>query len=106
MGFVSPDHPADLVVVSNAVSPSARRRGVGRRLHEKAADDARERGAVRLLEPAWPGDPSGIAFLRALDFVPQDLPGTTRLYGVPAYPDQEWGRVDRAIFVRELGADD
>ena len=95
----------DFVIVSAAVAPGLRRHGVGRRLHEGAAADALEHGAARLVEPAWPGDPVAIAFLRAAGFVPEGLPGTRRLYGVPAYPDQEWGREDRAIFVRELAAE-
>lgn len=106
VGFLSPGHPADFVIVSAAVAPGLRRHGVGRRLHEGAAADALEHGAARLVEPAWPGDPVATAFLRAAGFVPEGLPGTRRLYGVPAYPDQEWGREDRAIFVRELAAGD
>lgn len=102
VAFVSPDHPADLVIVAAAVHPAMRRRGVGRRLHEAAAADARERGATRLVEPAWPGDPVAIAFLRSIGFRPEDVPGTRRLYGVPAWPDQEYGREDRAIMLRPL----
>ena len=105
VGFASPDHPADLVIVAAAVHPALRRRGVGRRLHEAAATDARERGATRLVEPAWPGDPVSIGFLRAIGFVPEDRPGTRRLYGVPAWPDQEFGREDRAIMICDLGAE-
>lgn len=104
VAFASPDHPGDLVIVAAATHPSLRRRGVGRRLHEAAEADAREHGASRLVEPAWPGDPVAIRFLRAIGFSPEELPGTRLLYGVPAWPDQEFGREDRAIMVRPLAA--
>lgn len=101
-GFVSPDHPDQAVVVMAGTSPNLRRRGVGRRLHEQFEADARERGARRLVESIFPGDPGAVAFLRAIGFRPLDVPGTQRLYGVPAVADHEWGREDRAIFVRDL----
>lgn len=102
VAFLSPDHPTDLVIVAAAVHPGLRRRGAGRRLHEAAQADALEHGATRLVEPAWPGDPGAVAFLRAVGFAPEEAPGTRRLYGVPAFPDQEFGREDRAVFIRRL----
>lgn len=102
-GFVSPDRPAEAVIVMAGTSPNLRRRGVGRRLHEEFAADARERGAQQLIECVFPGDPAAVAFLRAIGFSPLDVPGTQRLYGVPAFPAHEWGRDDRAVFVRDLG---
>jgi ribosomal protein S18 acetylase RimI-like enzyme len=101
-GFISPDHPSDAVVVLAGASPNLRRRGVGRRLHEQLAADAQERGAARIVESIFPGDPGAVAFLRAIGFVPLDVPGTQRLYGIPAFANHEWGREDRSVFVREL----
>jgi ribosomal protein S18 acetylase RimI-like enzyme len=102
VAFVSPDHPADVVVVLGGTNPNLRRRGVGRRLHSQLASDAQERGARRILEAVFPGDPGAVAFLRAIGFVPLEMPGTQRLYGIPALANHEWGREDRSLFVRDL----
>jgi ribosomal protein S18 acetylase RimI-like enzyme len=101
-GFASPDHPREGVIVLAGTSPTLRRRGVGRRLHEQFLDDMGERGIERVIESVWPGDPAAVAFLRALGFRALDGPGTARLYGTPAFGGHEWGRDDRAVFVREM----
>jgi hypothetical protein len=51
----------------------------------------------------WPDDPIAIAFFRALGFVPDDGPGSRRLFGVPAFPDHEGDGQDRVVFVHRTG---
>jgi hypothetical protein len=50
----------------------------------------------------WPGNRVSVGFHRALGFVPEDGPGTQRLYGTPAYPDYDAEGDDRVVFSRPL----
>lgn len=102
VGFVSPDHPDEAYVHMIATSPNARRRGMGRLLYERFFDDAAARGARRVRAIDWPGNRVSVEFHRRLGFRPDDGPGTTRIYGVPAYPDYDAEGEDRVSFVREL----
>ncbi len=62
VGFVSIDFK---IVV---VAPGRRRRGMGRALVDIAGDVARDRGRPELIMGVVPGDPVGLAFLRATAF--------------------------------------
>jgi ribosomal protein S18 acetylase RimI-like enzyme len=104
VAFHSPDQPGELVLVALAVSPNLRRRGVARRLHDQLRTDAEVVGARRIVAAVFPGDPMAVAFLQASGYRPLETEGTTRLYGVPAFADHEWGREDRAVFILELPA--
>jgi GNAT superfamily N-acetyltransferase len=97
VGFVSPGHPDEAVIVCLAVGPSHRRRGVGRGLVERFAITAAERGAREVVAAIWPGDPITIAFHRAIGFEVDAGPGTQNRYGTPSFPDHDAEREDRAI---------
>lgn len=102
VGFISPDDRATAVCHLVGVAPSHRRRGIGRELYERFAADGRAAGAKRIVAVAWPGDPIAIKFHVRLGFEPYAGPGTQRLYGTPAVPNHDFGRVDRAILSRTL----
>jgi GNAT superfamily N-acetyltransferase len=106
VGFVlaqpSGDDPAVALVHAIAVNPNERRRGLGRALMERVADDLRAQGGRRLEATSWPGEPITTHFLRGVGFTPDDGPGTMRLFGTPAYPDYEGDGEDRARWTREL----
>ena len=52
----------------------------------------------------WPGNRLSIAFHQAIGFELEAGPGTQNLYGVPAYPDYDFGSEDRSVLVRRLHA--
>jgi ribosomal protein S18 acetylase RimI-like enzyme len=104
IGYRSADRPDIAVVHLVAVDPRLRRRGIARAMVDAFAGDAGAGGASRLEAVAWPDEPVAIAFFRGLGFVPEDGPGTQRLYGVPAFPDYEVGGEDRVLLVRALPA--
>lgn len=101
IGFVSPDVPSEAVIRLVAVAAWARRRGIGRALVERFAATAAERGATRIVAWVNPGDPAATAFLRALGFASDTVPGSRLMYGVPAVPDAGGRGEDLAPFVRE-----
>lgn len=103
LGFRSPDRPEQAVVQALAVDPSLRRRGIGRSLVERFAAQAAASGATSLVAPWRPDDPSGLAFLRDLGFVAEAGAGSSRIYGVPAYPDWAGPGEDRALMLRAIG---
>jgi ribosomal protein S18 acetylase RimI-like enzyme len=97
VGFVSPEHPDEAVIVCLAVHPSLRRRGIGRGLVARFAADAIDRGARWIVTALWPGDGVTLAFHRAVGFEFEAGAGTQNRYGTPSYPDYESEREDRAI---------
>jgi GNAT superfamily N-acetyltransferase len=101
VGFVSRDTPAEAVVHLVGVDPNVRRRGLGRHLVERFADDVRSAGATRLSAVVPPDDRGPLDFFRALGFRPLDGPGSVRLWGTPAFEDLDGPGADRAILVRE-----
>ena len=102
LGYRSPDDPTRAILHLVGVHPSHRGRGLGRALVDRFVADARSSG-VRTLEATTPPDARrAIGFLRALGFQPDDGPGTMRLYGTPATPDQEGDGEDRALLTRLL----
>jgi GNAT superfamily N-acetyltransferase len=98
VGFVSAERPEEAVVVCLAVHPSFRRRGIGRGLIERFADDARAGGARHVVTAIWPGDRATIDFHRAIGFEVEAGPGTQNRYGTPSFPGYESEHEDRAIF--------
>ena len=106
IGFVlaqrSGDDAATGLIGAIAVSPNERRHGIARALVERVAADVQAGGGRRLETVSWPGDPITTRFLRGVGFVPDDGPGTMRLFGTPAYPDYEGEDEDRARWTREL----
>jgi ribosomal protein S18 acetylase RimI-like enzyme len=102
VGFMSPDRPDEAYVHMVGTSPNHRRAGLGRALYEHFFEDARARGARRVIAVTWPGNRMSVAFHRALGFEPSAGLGTQNLYGTPAYPDYDADGGDRAVFSREL----
>lgn len=102
VGFVSPDHPDQAYVHMVATDPNHRGAGLGRALYERFFDDVRARGVRRVTTITWPGNRVSVGFHRAMGFMPEDGPGTQRLYGTPAYPDYDAEGDDRVVFSREL----
>jgi GNAT superfamily N-acetyltransferase len=102
VGLVAPDRPvAHLQLV--AVDPNRRRRGVGRALVDRFLEAARGRGATEVEVVIWAGDRPAIAFAQALGFRADDGPGSSRIYGVPAYPDYDAEGDDKARLVLRVG---
>jgi ribosomal protein S18 acetylase RimI-like enzyme len=104
LGYRSQDHPTEAVIHLVGVHPSHRRRGIGRALVSSFLADAAATGVRTVTALAWPGEPIAIAFFRALDFRPDDGPGSQNLYGTPAFPDYEADGEDRIVFIRRGGA--
>ena len=104
IGFVSPDRPTEAVLHLVATSPGRRRLGLARDLASRFAIDARARGAHEIQAVVWPGNPGGVAFLRAIGFSAVESPGGARLYGTPAIADYDGDGEDRSIFRLDLAA--
>jgi ribosomal protein S18 acetylase RimI-like enzyme len=100
IGYRSQDHPEEAVVHLVAVHPSHRRRGIGRALVGSFLADVSAARVATVTALAWPGEPIAVAFFRALDFRPDDGPGSQNLYGTPAFADYETDGEDRIVFVR------
>jgi len=103
LGYRSPDRSAEAVVHLVAVRPDRRRRGTGRSLVEAFRGQVEPAGVTAVTALAWPDDPIAIAFFQALDFRPDDGPGSQRLFGIPAFPDHEGDGEDRVVLVRRTG---
>jgi GNAT superfamily N-acetyltransferase len=102
VGFVSPDHPDQAYIHMVATSPHVRKQGLGRALYERFFEDVRSRGVHRVTAITWPANRVSVGFHRAMGFVPDDGPGTQRLYGTPAYPAYDGEGDDRTVFTREI----
>jgi GNAT superfamily N-acetyltransferase len=102
VGFISPDHPSEAYVHMIGTNPNRRKRGVGRALYEHFFEDARARGARTVKAVTWPGNQISVKFHTAIGFRPDDGPGSQRLYGTIAYPDDDGDGEDRVRFVRDL----
>lgn len=101
VGFVSPDTPAEAVIHLVGVDPNARRRGFGRQVVERFAEDVADRGATRVSAVVPADDRPALDFLRALGFRALEGPGSVRLWGTPAFEDLDGPGADRAILVRD-----
>jgi GNAT superfamily N-acetyltransferase len=102
IGFVSPEHPDEGHVHMVAANPNLRRRGLGRQLYERFFADARAAGVRRVQAVTWPGNRVSIDFHRSIGFRPDDGPGSTPIYGVPAFADHDGPGEDRVRFVLDL----
>ena len=102
IGFWSPGHPSEGLLLLVMVDPAGRHRGLDRALVNLFTADARDRGLEHVRAVAWPGDPLAVRFLAGLGFVALELPGSRRLYGTPAVQDYDGEGEDRAIFELDL----
>lgn len=102
VAYHAPGRAEEAALVTLAVAPSARRRGIGRALVDQVAADARAAGRGRIVAVVWPGDPVCLRFLRALGFVAEAGHGSQRLYGIDAFADYDGPGEDRAILTLEL----
>jgi ribosomal protein S18 acetylase RimI-like enzyme len=102
IAFVSQDDPTTGYVHMIASDPNRRRSGLGRALYARAFEDLAAHGARRVTAVTWPGNRTSVAFHRALGFRVDDGPGTTPIYGTPAYADYDGDGEDRVVFVRDL----
>jgi ribosomal protein S18 acetylase RimI-like enzyme len=102
VGFISPDDPANACIHMAATSPNQRRNGLGRALYDRFLADARASGVRRVTAVTWPGNQVSVGFHRAMGFLPDEGPGTQRLYGTPAYPDYDGDGQDRVVFSLDL----
>ena len=102
IGYRSPDRPAEAVVHLVGVDPNHRRRGIARALVAGFLTDVARAGVTTVTALAWPDDPIAVAWFGALEFRPDDGPGSQRLFGTTAFPDYDGDGEDRVVFVREL----
>lgn len=102
LGFHSADRPAEAVIHLVTVDPSFRRRGIGRDLVERFAGQLGGDGAASVTASCRPDDRIAASFFVALGFDPQAGPGSSRLYGVPAFADWDGPGEDRVLLVRAI----
>jgi ribosomal protein S18 acetylase RimI-like enzyme len=100
LGFRSADRPAEAVIHLVAVDPAVRRRGIGRHLVDRFAAELAGAGATTIEATSRPDDRMALAFFEAIGFAPQAGPGSTRLYGIPAFADWEGDGEDRVLLLR------
>jgi len=102
IGFLSPDRRDEAYCRFIATNPNLRKVGLGRALYERFFADARADGRSIVKAITWPGNRASVAFHEAIGFELEAGPGTQNLYGVPAYPEYDFGREDRSVMVRHL----
>lgn len=103
LGFRSADRPAEAVIHLVAVDPTFRRRGIGRDLVERFAAPFDAAGVTTVEAACRPEDRIALAFFVALGFAPQAGPGSSRIYGVPAFADWDGSGEDRVLLLRATG---
>lgn len=103
LGFRSVDRPAEAVIQAVAVDPEFRRRGIGRDLVERFASQLGADGATAIAATCRPDDRIALVFFGALGFAPDAGPGSTRIYGVPAYANWDGSGEDRVLLTRPIG---
>ncbi len=103
VGFRSADRPAEATLHLVAVDPEFRRRGIGRDLVERFAAQLGGAGAATVTATCRPDDRIAVAFFTALGFEPQDGPGSSRIYGLPAFADWDGRGEDRVLLARSIG---
>jgi GNAT superfamily N-acetyltransferase len=101
-GFVSPARPDLAAIHAIGVAPGVRRRGIGRALVDRFVAGVQEQGVASVESVMWAGDPSAVAFHRALGFEADDGPETVRLYGTHGFADYDTLDDDKVRFVRSL----
>lgn len=100
LGFRSVDRPAEAVIQAVAVDPEFRRRGIGRDLVERFAGQLDADGATTVVATCRPDDRMALSFFGALGFAPDAGPGSSRIYGVPAYANWDGPGEDRVLLRR------
>jgi GNAT superfamily N-acetyltransferase len=100
LGFRSVDRPEVAVIHVVAVDPAYRRRGIGRDLVERFGAQFVKAGVSALEATCRPDARIALGFFAALGFEPQAGPGSSRLYGVPAFADWDGAGEDRVLLVR------
>ncbi|HSW42881.1 MAG TPA: GNAT family N-acetyltransferase [Patescibacteria group bacterium] len=100
LGLRSADRSALAPIHLVAVDPLLRRRGIGRELVERFAAQLAATGATTVEATCRPDDRRALAFFAALGFAPQADPGSSRIYGQPAFADWEGTGEDRVLLVR------
>jgi hypothetical protein len=97
-GFRSADRPAEAVIhlVGRPPSAAGNRRAPRRAVRGRAG----RRRATTIEATCRPDDRIALSFFEALGFAPQAGPGSTRLYGVPAFADWEGDGEDRVLLLR------
>jgi len=100
LGFRSVDRPHEGVIHAIAVDPAFRRRGIGRDLVERFAALLEDAGVTTLEASCRPDNRIAVAFFAALGFEPQAGPGSSRIYGLPAFADWDGDGEDRVLLVR------
>lgn len=102
LGLRSADQPTVAVIHLVAVDPAFRRRGIGRDLVVRFTAQLAAAGATALEATCRPDDRIALAFFAALGFEPQAGPGSSRIYGVPAFADWDGAGEDRVLLVRAV----
>lgn len=100
LGLRSADRPSDAAIHVVAVDPAFRRRGIGRDLVERFAAQVAVAGVTSIEATCRPEDRIALAFFAGLGFEPYAGPGSSRIYGVPAFADWEGAGEDRVLFLR------
>jgi ribosomal protein S18 acetylase RimI-like enzyme len=100
LGFRSVDRLEVGVIHAIAVDPAYRRRGIARVLTERFAAFLAEAGVTTLEATCRPDNRIALAYFAALGFEPQAGPGSTRIYGLPAFADWDGAGEDRVLLVR------
>ena len=102
LGLASPHATGEASIQRIAVDPEFRRRGIGRALVDRFSDAQERSGASRLTATCRPDDRPSLAFFAALGFRPNAVPGSRKLYGVPAFEDWEGQGEDRVLLERPI----
>jgi ribosomal protein S18 acetylase RimI-like enzyme len=102
LGLRSVDRPESAVIHAVAVDPAYRRRGIGRDLVERFAAPLAAAGVTTLEATCRPENRIALAFFAGLGFEPQAGPGSSRIYGVPAFADWDGDGEDRVLLVRAM----
>ena len=100
LGLRSADRPAVGVIHAIAVDPAYRRRGIAGDLAERFAATMSGAGVATLEATCRPDNRIGLAFYAALGFEPRAGPGSSRIYGLPAFADWDGAGEDRVLLVR------
>ena len=103
LGFRSAERVGEAVIQLVAVDPEFRRRGIGRDLVEQFAAQLAGAGATLATGACRPDDRVALTFFEALGFAPQAGPGSSRIYGVPAFADWDGAGEDRVLMARPIG---
>jgi len=102
IGFLSPGLPGTAALHLLGVDPNHRRRGIGRDLGRRLADDAAAAGADRIEMVIPTGDQVALGFLRAIGFAVVADPDLRPIHGTPAHADYDGPGEDRIVLARVL----